>query len=207
MNGTGSSTDTDPDALKRLQEQTKILQANLDFYKLTHAEEQEKLKAEIDRVKLEADKQKAEADKIKALLPSGTTKPLSGETKTDEKFGYLAKLAVNEAVKAAAEEIAKQVRDGVGSESCSHRARGHAGFLWRRYPGAPDIAADGCLEKTMTDQADKNREVVAISPAGRADRQGIAPCRCGSASGTQPGVGQRARDDQLGGGHRRILPG
>jgi len=115
MSATVSSTEPDPLALQRLQEQTKILQANLDFYKLTVQSDQEKLKAEIDRVKLEADKQKAEADKIKALLPSGTTKPLSGETKTDEKFGYLAKLAVNEAVKVAAKEIAKQVRHGIGS--------------------------------------------------------------------------------------------
>ena len=117
MSTTAPSTETDPLALQRLQEQTKILQSNLDFYKLTVQSEQEKLKAEIDRVKLEADKQKAEADKIKALLPSGTTKPLSGETKTDEKFGYLAKLAVNEAVKAAADEIAKQVRSAIGSET------------------------------------------------------------------------------------------
>ena len=117
MSTTAPSTDTDPLALQRLQEQTKILQANLDFYKLTVQTDQEKLKAEIDRVKLEADKQKAEADKIKALLPTGTTKPLSGETKTDEKFGYLAKLAVNEAVNVAAAEIAKHVRGAIGSET------------------------------------------------------------------------------------------
>ena len=38
MSTTAPSTETDPLALQRLQEQTKILQANLDFYKLTRAD-------------------------------------------------------------------------------------------------------------------------------------------------------------------------
>jgi len=109
MNTNGPTSDADSDALKRVQEQARLLQANLDLYKLTVQAEQEKLKAEVDKTRLEADKQKAEMDKVKALLPSGTTKPLSGETKTDEKFGYLAKLAAHHAVKNAAQTIADQI--------------------------------------------------------------------------------------------------
>ena len=210
MNGSGSSIDADPDALKRLQEQTKILQANLDFYKLTQQQEQERLKAEIDRVKLEADKQKAEADKIKALLPSGTTKPLSGETKTDEKFGYIAKLAANEAIGNAAKEIAFRVRSVIaGAADASYRARGHVGLLRRRYPDAPNIPADGGLETGHDRSNYGDRGVIDETGSSWKSRPARKPFI--AAAALLPVLGQvlaeRARDDQLGGGHRRLLPG
>jgi M6 family metalloprotease-like protein len=113
MTNNNSTNGLDPNLLKDIKQQQEILQANIDLNKLAQQLEQEKLKAEVDKVKLEADKQNAEADKIKALIPAGTSASLSGETKTDEKFGYIARLAVHKAVGNATREIAEQVRKAI----------------------------------------------------------------------------------------------